>query len=53
MQQKTIFLIFYKTKDYFFDLIKKQKASAHNISVLEKLQKHAPRSVLQKGQTPV
>ena len=50
MQQKTVFLNFYKTKDYFFDLIKKQKTSAHNISVLEK---HAPRSVLQKGQTPV
>ena len=52
MQQKTTFLNSYKTKDYFFDLIIKTKTSAHNISVLEKLQKHAPRSVLQKGQTP-
>ena len=52
MQQKTIFVHFYKAKDYFFDLVIKKKTSAHNISVLEKLQKHAPRSVPQKGQTP-
>ena len=37
MQEITIFLNFYKTKDIFFVLIVKQKTPAHNISFLEKL----------------
>ena len=46
VQQKTIFLNFHETKDYFFDLIIKTKSAGHNISALEKLQKQSPKCFL-------
>ena len=52
MEQKTVFLNFYKTEDYFFDLTIKTKELCGPYIFLEKLQKHTARSVLQKQQKP-
>ena len=40
MEQKTVFLNFYKTEDYFFDLTIKTKELCGPYIFLEKLQKH-------------